>query len=301
MLPDQISRPSVHRLDGVGHVRRQEHHAIVHDRRNLLSHSVFERPRPFQLQVSDVLRRNLSQRAVAPTRVIAVAHQPIRVWRSRKHLVSDRRIVLDGAWHGQTRSRRSRCRGVVIGSSPSTPTTATASRRRSGRSRQARRHLAIGNRRNRDIGRRRKRARARLRAIGLQEKRDDRCVRVVGKTVRVFRRHRLTDTREQQLGRVGTPGVHECGTGERGRLTTARKCAAVTCGTALHVRRLALRRLRLGKCRCAGDLLSPRGHGPTTDCSRYQTDDEEDIFLFACSRRPTSIRTAAGACRYGSS
>ena len=107
MLPDQISGTRVQRLDRVGHIRRQEHHAVVHERRNLLSHTVFERPRPFQLQPSGVLRCDLIQRAVAPPGVIAVVHQPIRVWRSRKHLFGDRRVIPHRACYGESRTRRS--------------------------------------------------------------------------------------------------------------------------------------------------------------------------------------------------
>ena len=238
MLPEQVSRPCVQRLHRVGHVRRQEHHAVVHDRRDLLSHSIFERPRPFQLKEARVLRRNLCERTVVPARVRPVVHQPIAIGRIREHLGGDGAVTLNRAWYGQAHSRRRRRRGVVV-SSPSTPAAATASRRCSGRSRQARGHLTVGNRRNWHAGRGCKRARAGLGAIGFQKKRHDRCVRVRRKTVWVFRWHRLTDAREQRLGCLRTPGVHERSAGERGRLTAARERPAVTCGATLRVRGLA--------------------------------------------------------------
>ena len=145
MLPEQVSRPCVQRLDRVGHVRRQEHHAVVHDRRDLLSHSIFEGPRPLQLKEARVLRRNLCERTVVPARVRAVVHQPIAIGRTREHLGGDGGVTLNRAGYGQAHSRRRRCRGVVF-SSASTPAPATsASRWCSAPGHQAGRHLSTRN------------------------------------------------------------------------------------------------------------------------------------------------------------
>ena len=144
---------------------------------------------------------------------------------------------------GTVRPIRGAVDAAESSSPPSTRATSAASRWRSGGNRQARRHLTIGNRRDWHGGLGRQRARAGLRAIGLQKKRHYRCVRVRGETVRVFRWHRLTDARKQLPGCVRTPGLHECAACEWRRFTTAGKCPAVTCGAALRVRCLAGSRL----------------------------------------------------------
>ena len=127
MFPDQVPRPRIECLHRVRHIRRQEHDAVVHQRRNLLPHAVFERPRPLQLQTSHVPGCDLIQRAVAPACVVAVVHQPIRVRRPRKHVFGDRRVRFDRAGYGETSTRCKRRRRVVVATAPaSAAATATS-------------------------------------------------------------------------------------------------------------------------------------------------------------------------------
>ena len=89
VLPKEVAAACIERLHGVGHVRRQEHHAVVHERRDLLTGPFVERPGPSQLQETGILRRDLREGAVVPARIVSVVHQPVAVRRMHHHVVGD--------------------------------------------------------------------------------------------------------------------------------------------------------------------------------------------------------------------
>ena len=62
------------------------------------------RPDPRELQILDVVARDLVQRAVAPRLIVAARHQPVARRRIAQHLVGDRHEVLDLARDRQAAS-----------------------------------------------------------------------------------------------------------------------------------------------------------------------------------------------------
>ena len=84
--------------------RRDEHHAVVDDRRRLVTVGHAGREHPHRLQPRDVVRRDLIERAVAPAVVGAPDHQPVAVLRLLQPLGGDGRVVL------QDRRKRRRWR-----------------------------------------------------------------------------------------------------------------------------------------------------------------------------------------------
>ncbi len=89
VLPDEIARRGVERLDDVVGVRRVQH-AVVDQRRALLAPLAPERARPDQPQIGDVVAIDLLERAVAPAVERAAPHQPVAGGRILEHRVGNR-------------------------------------------------------------------------------------------------------------------------------------------------------------------------------------------------------------------
>ena len=89
VFPDQRAGCRIERLDDAARVG-QVHHAVVDERRRLLRARVVHRPRPGQLQLPDVLARDLVQRTVAPRVVGAPPVQPLARRRVAEHRLGDR-------------------------------------------------------------------------------------------------------------------------------------------------------------------------------------------------------------------
>ena len=100
MLPDQLARLRVERLDHVCRVR-QEHGAAVHQRRRLVRAAVLHGPHPRQLQLFHRVARDRRERAVAPALIRAPRHQPVAGIGIAKHVGGDRHVVFHLAAHGQ--------------------------------------------------------------------------------------------------------------------------------------------------------------------------------------------------------
>ena len=107
VFPDQISALGIERVHDV--VRLGEVHDAVTDERCSLLIAELLRPRPCELQMSDVARVDLVERTVSPTVVGAPPHQPIVGRRVQRDVIADRREPLhrrsfvsldDGAVHG---------------------------------------------------------------------------------------------------------------------------------------------------------------------------------------------------------
>ena len=74
VLPDQVARNRVYRLDDVARVRHEQH-AVAHQRRPLLT-TRLEGARPDHLEVGDVVPVHLVERAVTPAVERPAPHQP---------------------------------------------------------------------------------------------------------------------------------------------------------------------------------------------------------------------------------
>ena len=100
ILPDQFAGLRVQSLQhhaGVVHIE----HAVVDDGRGLVAvaRAFLHGPAPHQLQVVDVLRGDLIQRAVVAGLVVAPDHQPVAGIGIAQHGVGDRNVVLHFARH----------------------------------------------------------------------------------------------------------------------------------------------------------------------------------------------------------
>ena len=96
VLPDQRARPCVERLDdpaGVGEI----HRPVVDERGGLIGAAVAHRPHPGELQLIDVVGRDLRQRAVARRAVVVPQHEPVVRLRIAQHLIGHRHEVRHGA------------------------------------------------------------------------------------------------------------------------------------------------------------------------------------------------------------
>ena len=93
VLPDEIAGDGVERLRDVVRVREVQD-AVVHECRAFLV-AGRERPRPDELELLDVARRDVLQRAVAPVVQRAPPHQPIGRIGIREHRVSNGLDLVD--------------------------------------------------------------------------------------------------------------------------------------------------------------------------------------------------------------
>ena len=100
VLPDQIARRSVDRLDHVAGIP-EIHHAVVDERRRLVDAGL-HRAGPDQLQILHVGLVDLVERAVAPRLIVAAMNQPVLRLGRPDDLVGDR----DEVRHGPRCSRR---------------------------------------------------------------------------------------------------------------------------------------------------------------------------------------------------
>ena len=107
VLPDQVARPRVERLDDVRRVV-EIHDAVVHERARFVALAFVHRPDPRQLQLLDVVACDLGQRAVAPALVVAPRHQPVARIRIAQHLVGHGNVVLHLARDGDAERARRR-------------------------------------------------------------------------------------------------------------------------------------------------------------------------------------------------
>ena len=87
VLPQQVAGHGVDRLQVIVRVRHEQH-AAVRQRRPLLGPRR-QGPRPYQLQIADVVAIHLVERAVAPTVLRAAPHQPVARRRILEHGVGD--------------------------------------------------------------------------------------------------------------------------------------------------------------------------------------------------------------------
>ena len=76
ILPQQVTSNRVNRLNHVPWIRHV-HHALVHERGPLLQTPIAQRPCPHHAQITDVVSRNLVERAVSPPIESATPHQPV--------------------------------------------------------------------------------------------------------------------------------------------------------------------------------------------------------------------------------
>ena len=109
VLPEQVARDRVHRLDDVARVRHVEHPAVG-QRRALLTARA-ERARPHHAQLADVVPVDLVEGAVAPAVEGAAPRQPVAGRGVLEHRVGDRDEA--GVFLGLRRSgeRRERTEG----------------------------------------------------------------------------------------------------------------------------------------------------------------------------------------------
>ena len=107
LLPDQIAGLAVERLDDAAGVV-EEDGAVVRERRRLVRAALGHRRDPGQLQLLDVVARDLRQRAEARRVLIAPQHRPVAGRRIAQHLVGDRREGLHFAGDREAGDRRRR-------------------------------------------------------------------------------------------------------------------------------------------------------------------------------------------------
>ena len=88
VLPDQVARCRIQRFDHVVRIRHV-HHAVVDQGRRRLA-APAQGPRPYLLELGDVLRGDLVQRAVTPGVVGPPPRQPILRRRVGQHCIGDR-------------------------------------------------------------------------------------------------------------------------------------------------------------------------------------------------------------------
>ena len=115
--------------------RRDEHHAVVDDRRRLVAVGDAGGDHPRRLQPRDVGRRDLIERAVAPAVVGAPDHQPVAGVGILQALGRHRLVVPQHGRHRRRRRRRQRRR--AIGLRRSAQRTAAGRRGRDERARNA--------------------------------------------------------------------------------------------------------------------------------------------------------------------
>ena len=109
VLPDQLAGAAVERLDDVARVDQIDD-AVVDERHGLVRAALFaDRPDPGELQILDVVARDLVERAVAPALIVAARHQPVAGGRVAQHRVGHRDVVLHFARHGEPARHRSGC------------------------------------------------------------------------------------------------------------------------------------------------------------------------------------------------
>ena len=93
ILPDEVTGARVQGLDDVPGIG-QVHHAIVHQRRSVLTPALHGTG-PGQAQLADIALVDLIQRAVGPRGVRTSRHQPLARWWIPKHLLGDGDEILD--------------------------------------------------------------------------------------------------------------------------------------------------------------------------------------------------------------
>ena len=102
ITPQQVAGRGIEREHLVER-RRDEHHAVVDDRRRLVALGGAGRHRPHRHEVFDIACRDVVERAVAPRVVGAQIHQPVAVFRPDQALVRDRAVRADGLCGGDGR------------------------------------------------------------------------------------------------------------------------------------------------------------------------------------------------------
>ena len=110
VLPDQVAVGGVERLDHAAGMR-QVHDPVVDQRRRLLGAGVVHRPRPHQLELADVLGRDLVERAVAPGVLRPSPVEPLSRFRVAQHLLRDR---LETGFLGRDAGRCEQHRGKTV-------------------------------------------------------------------------------------------------------------------------------------------------------------------------------------------
>ena len=223
VLPDQVARLRVERLDDVHRVGEIDD-AVVHDRRRLVRLPFVHAPDPRELQLLHVVARDLRQRTVAPALIVAPHHQPVARILAAQHLVGDRYEVLHLA--GDRQAQRT---GVAGRSAPRQRTSSARRAAPASSSAAGRRRRIVGRRRlclsgsgatrgggaacdgsDRRGRRRRECLGARRRAVRLQDERGDRDV-LIGAQARACRRHRGLDVLEKIARGARAPRAHEVG------------------------------------------------------------------------------------------
>ena len=264
VFPNELAGSRVERLDEIQRVG-EIHDAVVNDGRRLVGLAFVHRPGPCELQLLDVVARDLRERTVTPALIITARHQPVAGIRAAQHLVGDRHVVLHLAGESDPQ-RAGGCRAAASGRRANAPAALAAASCRGLIGRPAalcapvlrgrlstRRDAA-----DRHGGGRGERLRSRLGAVGLQDVRGDSEI-LVGAETFSRGRHRALDELEQVAGRSRAPCVHEIRAGELRRFIATGKVGQVAAGAIRLVHREALGGLARSEHR--GWRLLGRHHG----------------------------------------
>ena len=295
VFPDQIARAAINRLHDVARVVEIDD-PVVHERRRLIRAAFIHRPDPLKAQILHVVARDLIQRTVIRSVVVASNHEPVVRTGIAQHRVGHRHVILHFAGDGDGGHRRR-------GSPPAALPTRRRRRRcassrglsRRGR-RATRRSLTGRNSVDRGAGRRRQRLIPGRGSVGLEDEGCDAGVLVRAQCARPLRRHGQLHEGQQLARRPPAPGVHEFRTGERGGVTRALEIGQVAGGTLRLIGRPARRSLRRG-IPAARRLLAGQHEAARRDGKhdQHRLNSEETHGVCSSYRRSQPHRFPSGA------